>query len=74
MIQRSRLVHIDAGAIPPVSLREDENGKPTQAIEDLATGSVELTSKLWEFYRDSHDWDVPRRGRVRDRKPVFPLG
>ena len=55
MIQRSRLVHIDAGAIPPVSLREDENGKPTQAIEDLATGSVELTSKLWEFYRDSHD-------------------
>ena len=59
MIQRSRLIHIDAGAIPPVSLREDENGKPTQAIEDLATGSVELTSKLWEFYRDSHDWDVP---------------
>ncbi len=59
MIQRSRLVHIDAGAIPPVPLREDENGQPTQAIEDLATGSVELTSKLWEFYRDSHDWDVP---------------
>ena len=25
----------------------------------MATGSVELTSKLWEFYRDSHDWDVP---------------
>ena len=25
----------------------------------MATGSVELTSKLWEFYRDSHNWDVP---------------
>lgn len=59
MIQRSRLVHVDAGAIPPVALREDENGKPTQVIEDLATGSVELTSKLWDFYRDSHDWDTP---------------
>ena len=59
LIQRSRMVRVEPGAIPPVSLREDADGNETQAIEDLATGSVELTSKLWEFYRDSHEWDVP---------------
>ena len=30
-----------------------------RAIEDLATGSVELTSALWNFYRRAHEWDVP---------------
>ncbi|MDO5750360.1 MAG: GNAT family N-acetyltransferase [Rothia sp. (in: high G+C Gram-positive bacteria)] len=59
LIQRSRMVRIEAGAIPPVPLREDENGKPTQAIEDIATGSVELTAALWDFYQQAHQWDVP---------------
>ena len=26
-------------------------------MEDLATGSVELTRAVWEFYRSVHDWD-----------------
>ena len=59
LIQRSRMVRVEPGAIPPVSLREDADGNETQAIEDLATGSVELTAALWEFYRRSHQWDVP---------------
>lgn len=59
LIQRSRMVRVEPGAIPPVSLREDADGNETQAIEDLATGSVELTVALWEFYRRSHQWDVP---------------
>ncbi|WP_199792537.1 hypothetical protein, partial [Mycobacterium tuberculosis] len=42
-----------------MSLREDADGNETQAIEDLATGSVELTSALWNFYRRAHEWDVP---------------
>ena len=25
----------------------------------MATGSVELTAALWEFYRRAHEWDVP---------------
>ena len=42
-----------------MSLREDADGNETQAIEDLATGSVELTAALWDFYRRAHEWDVP---------------
>ena len=59
LIQRSRMVRVEPGAIPPVSLREDADGNETQAIEDLATGSVELTAALWNFYRRAHEWDVP---------------
>lgn len=59
LIQRTRMVRVEAGALPPVPLREDNNGQPTQAIEEMATGSVELTAALWDFYRASHRWDVP---------------
>ncbi|MBM7051347.1 GNAT family N-acetyltransferase [Rothia sp. ZJ1223] len=58
-LQRSRLVRIEAGAIPLVPLHEDEDGRAHQAIEDLATGSIELTQKLWDFYVRSHAWDPP---------------
>ncbi|WP_238148294.1 GNAT family N-acetyltransferase [Rothia halotolerans] len=58
-IQRTRMVRIEAGALPPRPLREDEAGRTTQAVEDLATGSLELTRVLWDFYRRVHDWDPP---------------
>lgn len=58
-IQRSRMVAISAGAMPPQPLREDEAGRPLQAVEDLATGSLELTRALWDFYRRVHEWDPP---------------
>ncbi len=58
-IQRSRVVRIEAGSVPAVPLRENTDGEPTQVVEDLATGSIELTQKLWDFYRVSHEWDPP---------------
>lgn len=58
-LQRSRVVRVEAGSIPPVPLRENEDGRAHQAIEDLATGSIELTAKLWKFYVRSHQWDPP---------------
>lgn len=57
--QRSRMVRIEAGAVPSVPLRQDDSERITQAIEDLATGSVELTQNFWDFYRAVHTWDTP---------------
>ena len=66
-IQRSRMVRIEAGALPTQPLREAVEGTPDQAVEDLATGSIELTQALWDFYVAVHQWDPPAEqslGRV----------
>ena len=66
-VQISRVVRVQAGALPLQPLREHPDGTPAQAVEDLATGSVELTRALWEFYRTVHAWDEPAElpiGRV----------
>ncbi|WP_237200566.1 GNAT family N-acetyltransferase [Rothia nasimurium] len=57
--QRSRMVRFEAGSVPAMPLRQDASERITQAIEDLATGSVELTQKFWDFYRAVHTWDEP---------------
>lgn len=62
-LQRSRVVIVRPTALPLVPLHEDGS----QVIEDLATGSVELTTALWDFYRAVHQWDPPAElsvGRV----------
>lgn len=56
-IMRSRVVRVAAGALPTPTLGHDPDGSPAQAVEDLATGSVELTRAVWEFYRAVHGWD-----------------
>ena len=66
-IQRTRMIRVDAGALPQRALREDQDGNLDQAIEDLATGSLELTQAVWDFYRRVHEWDPPAEqslGRV----------
>lgn len=66
-VQVSTVVRVEAGALPLQPLREHPDGTPAQAVEDLATGSVELTRALWEFYRSVHAWDEPAElpiGRV----------
>ncbi|GGC99065.1 hypothetical protein GCM10011512_27480 [Tersicoccus solisilvae] len=54
-LQHSQVVVVHPKALPLVPLHEDGS----QVIEDLATGSVELTRALWDFYRAVHDWDPP---------------
>ncbi|GAB3249100.1 GNAT family N-acetyltransferase [Arthrobacter pigmenti] len=54
-IQRSRIVRVSPGSLRIGDLAEDESRK----VEDLATGSVELTQALWNFYRNVHHWDPP---------------
>ncbi|WP_129662128.1 GNAT family N-acetyltransferase [Rothia uropygialis] len=66
-IQRTRMIRVEAGALPQRPLRVDGDGNLDQAIEDLATGSLELTQAVWDFYRRVHDWDPPAEqslGRV----------
>lgn len=58
-LQRSKVVRVEAGSVPSLALHETEDGRIKQSIEDIATGSVELTQRLWEFYQRSHLWDPP---------------
>ncbi|WP_431813201.1 GNAT family N-acetyltransferase [Kocuria sp. cx-455] len=54
---RSRVIRVAAGALPMPTLGQNADGTPAQAVADLATGSVELTRAVWEFYRSVHEWD-----------------
>lgn len=54
-IQRSRIVRVQPSALPLSGISEDSKAN----IEDLATGSVELTRALWNFYVSVHQWDPP---------------
>lgn len=54
---RSRVVRVAAGALPEPALGQTADGSWVRSVEDLATGSVELTRAVWEFYRSVHDWD-----------------
>ncbi|ALU39734.1 hypothetical protein AS188_08165 [Kocuria flava] len=58
-VRTSRVVRVGAGALPVRPLDAGPDGSPAQTVEDLATGSVELTRALWEFYRAEHGWDPP---------------
>lgn len=51
-LQRSRRIAVGPGAITAPEL--DGTGL---AVEDLATGSVELTRAVAAFYRSTHGWD-----------------
>ena len=56
-IMRSRVVRVAAGALPAPDMGRAPDGSPARTVEDLATGSVELTRAVWRFYRDVHGWD-----------------
>ncbi|MCT2020981.1 GNAT family N-acetyltransferase [Kocuria marina] len=57
-VMRSRVVRVAAGALPEPALGQSADGSWVRSVEDLATGSVELTRAVWEFYRSVHDWDT----------------
>lgn len=64
VLQRSRMVRVEAGQVPAVPLHQDAAERITQSIEDIATGSVELTQRFWEFYTGVHSWDPPAETSV----------
>lgn len=51
-LQRSRLVVVEPEALPVPDLTEDG-----LTLEEAATGSVELSTLVADFYNRTHDWD-----------------
>lgn len=56
-IMTHRHVIIAPGALPAQPIGEGDSA--TEAVEDLATGSVELTRAVGEFYTRVNAWDQP---------------
>lgn len=54
-IQRSRIIRVAPGSLRLEGISEDSR----KDVEELATGSVELTRALWDFYVNVHQWDPP---------------
>lgn len=52
-IQSARQILVQPGALPLPELGEDSQLQ----LQDIATGSVELTSVVQQFYRRTHQWD-----------------
>ncbi|MDY6054722.1 GNAT family N-acetyltransferase [Micrococcus sp.] len=55
-VQRSRRVAVVPGAVALPALR-DEDHPDAPVLEEIATGSVELTRAVAEFYDAVHSWD-----------------
>jgi hypothetical protein len=51
-LQRSRLVVMEPGIIPAPAVEEGQ-----LILEEAATGSVELSTLVAEFYNETHAWD-----------------
>ncbi|MEC5182071.1 GNAT family N-acetyltransferase [Arthrobacter sp. CG_A4] len=58
-IQRSRLVVVDPGALKLAVFGDGSEAAAAEQIEDLATGSVELSDVVGRYYTAVHGWDSP---------------
>jgi len=58
-IQRSRLVVVDPGALRLPVFGDGSEAAASEQVEDLATGSVELTGVVGRYYTSVHGWDSP---------------
>jgi GNAT superfamily N-acetyltransferase len=58
-IQRSRLVVVAPGALKLPVFGDGSEAAASEQIEDLATGSVELSDVVGRYYTAVHTWDSP---------------
>lgn len=58
-IQRSRLVVVDPGALRLPVFGDGSEAAASEQVEDLATGSVELSDVVGRYYTSVHGWDSP---------------
>ncbi|MCB5274306.1 hypothetical protein BJG92_01836 [Arthrobacter sp. SO5] len=58
-IQRSRLVVVEPGALKLPVFGDGSEAAAAEQIEDLATGSVELSDVVGRYYTAVHGWDSP---------------
>lgn len=58
-IQRSRIVVVNPGALKLPVFGDGSEGAAAAQVQDLATGSVELTDVVGRYYSSVHRWDPP---------------
>ena len=58
-IQRSRLVVVEPGALRLPVFGDGSEAAASEQVEDLATGSVELSDVVGRYYTAVHGWDSP---------------
>ena len=58
-IQRSRLVVVEPGALKLPVFGDGSESAASDQVEDLATGSVELSDVVGRYYTAVHGWDSP---------------
>ena len=58
-IQRSQLVVVDPGALKLPVFGDGSEEAASEQVEDLATGSVELSDVVGRYYTAVHHWDSP---------------
>jgi GNAT superfamily N-acetyltransferase len=58
-IQRSQLVVVEPGALKLPVFGDGSEEAASERIEDLATGSVELSDLVGRYYTSVHTWDSP---------------
>lgn len=58
-IQRSQLVVVEPGALKLPVFGDGSEEAASERIEDLATGSVELSDVVGRYYTSVHGWDSP---------------
>ncbi|MFJ4227827.1 GNAT family N-acetyltransferase [Paenarthrobacter nicotinovorans] len=58
-IQRSQLVVVDPEPLPLPRFGDGSEEAASERVEDLATGSVELSEVVGKYYTHVHHWDSP---------------
>ncbi|MEO3932601.1 GNAT family N-acetyltransferase [Micrococcaceae bacterium Sec7.4] len=58
-IQRSRLVVVEPGGLKLPVFGDGSEAAASEQVEDLATGSVELSDAVGRYYTAVHGWDSP---------------
>lgn len=58
-IQRSRLVVVEPAALKLPVFGDGSESAASDQVEDLATGSVELSDVVGRYYTSVHGWDSP---------------
>lgn len=58
-IQRSQLVVVEPGSLKLPVFGDGSEEAASERVEDLATGSVELSNVVGRYYTSVHDWDSP---------------
>ncbi len=56
-LQRSRIVQVQPGALRLPVFGDGSEAAATARVQDLATGSVELTNVVGRYYAAVHEWD-----------------